>query len=44
MEIATGLIETRGGGGVELIVRCVNDRTCFVALPKHVVAALTNAR
>ena len=29
-----------GGNGLELIVRCVNDRTCFVALPRAVADAL----
>ena len=29
-----------GGNGLELIIRCVNDRTCFVALPRAVADAL----
>ena len=29
-----------GGDGLELIIRCVNDRTCFVALPRAVADAL----
>ena len=28
-----------GGNGLELIIRCVNDRTCFVALPRAVADA-----
>ena len=27
-------------GGLELFVRCVNDRTCFVALPRSVADAV----
>ena len=32
-----------GGGGLELTVRLVNDRTCFVALPQPILASLMAA-
>ena len=45
MEVGESLMDKRGdassgGNGVELIIRCVNDRTCFVALPRAVADAL----
>jgi hypothetical protein len=45
MEIGEGLMDKRANEhrGVELVVRCVNDRTCFVALPRLVASALTAA-
>jgi len=46
MEIGEGLIESRaagGAGGVELVIRATHDRTCFVALPRHVAASLAAA-
>jgi peroxin-1 len=45
METAESLIDARGGSndGIELVVRCVNDATCFVALPLSVVSALSRA-
>lgn len=46
MEISESLMDTRGrsdpgAAGVELFVRCVNDRTCFVALPRSVADAVS---
>ena len=40
-EAGEGLIESRAGGGLELAVRVVNDRTSFVSLPRDVLASLT---
>ena len=40
-EVGEGLIESRAGGGLELAVRVVNDRTSFVSLPRDVLASLT---
>ena len=47
MEIGESLVDARrsstAGRGVDLPVRLVNDRTCFVALPAPVVASLSAA-
>ena len=47
MEIGESLVDARrsstAGRGVDLPVRLVNDRTCFVALPAPVVRFLLAA-
>ena len=40
MDVSSSGSSGSSGNGIELIVRCVNDRTCFVALPRAVADAL----